>query len=51
MKIMIKGREAMITHFTMRFIFIRYKDNKNELILPMPRWEMLDWELIKNGNV
>lgn len=48
-KLIINGREAIITHFTMRFIFIRYKDNKNELIVPMKRWENHDWELIKNG--
>jgi len=48
-KIMVKGREAMITHFTIRFIFLRFKDNRNEMIIPMGKWENLDWELIKNG--
>ena len=48
-KLVIKDREAIITHFTMRFIFIRFKDNKNEMIIPMKKWENLDWELIKNG--
>jgi hypothetical protein len=48
-KIMIKNREAMITHFTIRFIFLRFKDNGNEMIVPMGKWENLDWELIKNG--
>jgi len=49
-KIMIKNREAIITHFTIRFIFIRFKDNGNEMIIPMSRWEVHDWELIKNGT-
>lgn len=48
-KIIFKNREAMITHFTIRFIYIRFKDNKNELIMPMRNWENHDWELIKNG--
>jgi hypothetical protein len=48
-KLVIKDREAIITHFTMRFIFIRFKDNKNEMIIPMRKWENMDWELIKNG--
>jgi len=48
-KIIFKGREAIITHFTVRFIFLRFKDNENEMIVPMGRWENLDWELIKNG--
>ena len=48
-KIIIKNREAMITHFTIRFIFLRFKDNGNEMIVPMGKWENLDWELIKNG--
>lgn len=48
-KLIVNGREAIITHFNIRFIFIRYKDNKNELIIPMKRWDSLDWELIKNG--
>ena len=49
-KVSIKGREGIITHFTIRFIFIRFKDNHNELIIPMRLWENRDWELIKNGN-
>lgn len=49
-KIMVKNREAIITHFTMRFIFIRFKDNNNEMIMPMRKWEDHDWELIKNGQ-
>jgi len=49
-KIVIKNREAMITHFTIRFIFLRFKDNGNEMIVPMGKWENLDWELIKNGR-
>lgn len=48
-KIIIKNREAIITHFTIRFIFLRFKDNGNEMIVPMGKWENLDWELIKNG--
>lgn len=48
-KIMIKGREAIITHFTIRFIFVRFTECKNELIIPMLKWENYDWELIKNG--
>jgi hypothetical protein len=50
-KLVIKDREAIITHYTMRFIFIRFHDNKNEMIIPMRKWENLDWELIKNGFV
>jgi hypothetical protein len=50
-KLVWKGREAIITHFTIRFIFIKYKDNHNELIIPMHKWDTYDWELIKNGNV
>jgi len=48
-KLVLKDREAIITHFTIRFIYIRFKDNKNEMIIPMRKWENLDWELIKNG--
>ena len=48
-KLIINGREAIITHYTIRFIYIRLKDNKNELIIPMKSWENHDWELIKNG--
>jgi len=48
-KIIIKNREAIITHFTMRFIFIRFTDGGNEMVIPMSRWELHDWELIKNG--
>jgi len=49
-KIIFKGREAIITHFSIRFIFLRFKDNGNEMIIPMSRWEIHEWELIKNGN-
>ena len=49
-RIVIKGREAIITHFTIRFIFIRFKDTGNEMIIPMAKWEDHDWELIKNGK-
>lgn len=48
-RIMIKGREAVITHFTMRFIFVTFKETGNTLILPMLKWEGYDWELIKDG--
>jgi hypothetical protein len=48
-KLVVKDREAIITHFTMRYIHIRFKDNKNEMIIPMRRWENMDWEIIKNG--
>jgi hypothetical protein len=50
-KLIIKNREAIITHFTVRFIHIRFKDNKNELIIPMRRWESIDWEIVKNGQL
>jgi len=49
-KIIFKGREAIITHFTIRFIFLRFKDNNNEMIIPMSRWEIHDWEVVKNGE-
>jgi len=49
-KIIFKGREAIITHFTVRFIFLRFKETGNEMIIPMSRWEIHDWELIKNGK-
>jgi len=49
-KIIFKGREAIITHFTIRFIFLRFKETGNEMIIPMSRWEIHDWELIKNGK-
>ena len=48
-KVMIKGREGIITHFNIRFIFIKFKDNNHELIMPMKTWENHDWEIIKNG--
>jgi len=48
-KIIFKGREAIITHFTTRFIFLRFKDTGNEMVIPMSRWEIHEWELIKNG--
>jgi hypothetical protein len=48
-KIIIRGREAIITHFTIRFIFIRFIESGTELIIPITKWENQDWELIKNG--
>ena len=49
-KIVIRGREAIVTHFNIRFIFIRFIESGNELIIPITRWETQDWELIKNGH-
>lgn len=49
-KLMINGREGFITHYTIRFIHVRLQDTKNELIIPMKKWEDHDWIIIKNGN-
>ena len=49
-KIVINEREAMITHYTVRFIYIRFQDNGHELIRPMPKWADYEWELVKNGK-
>ena len=49
-RIVLNGREAIVTHFTWRFIFIRFKDNGNEMIVPMSRWYVYQWEIIKNGK-
>ena len=46
-RIVLNGREAIITHFTWRFIFIRFQDNGNEKIIPMGKWHNdRDWETI-----
>jgi hypothetical protein len=47
---MVDGREAIITHFTVRYLHLRFKDNKNEMIIPMKTWENDKWEIIKNGH-
>ena len=49
-KLMVKGREAFITHHSIRYIHLRFKDNKNEMIIPMQKWENYEWEIIKNGH-
>jgi hypothetical protein len=49
-KLMVDGREAIITHFTVRYLHLRFKDNKNEMIIPMKTWENDKWEIIKNGH-
>ena len=49
-RIILNEREAMVTHFTWRFIFIRFKDSGNEKIIPMSRWYNYEWEIIKNGK-
>lgn len=49
-RIVLNNREAIITHFTWRFIFIRFKDNGNEKIIPMRKWYDYEWEVIKNGK-
>jgi len=49
-RLVLNNREAIVTHFTWRFIFIRFKDNGNEKIIPMSRWYNYEWEIIKNGK-
>jgi len=49
-RLVLNGREAILTHFTWRFIFIRFKDNGNEMIIPMSKWYSYQWEIIKNGK-
>lgn len=49
-RVVLNGREAKITHSTLRFIHLRLKDTGNEKIIPMHKWEDQTWEIITNGK-
>jgi hypothetical protein len=48
-KIRFNGRDAMITHFDWRFIYIHYLDTHTEALVHITKWEGQKWEIYKNG--
>jgi len=49
-KVIVNGKSGIITHFTWRFIYVKLKDSGNELIIPITRWTIYNWEICKNGH-
>lgn len=50
-KIKVNGQVGYIVHFTWRFIYVKLQDSGNELIIPITRWTIYNWEIIKNGKI
>ena len=50
-KIKVNGQTGYIVHFTWRFIYVKLQESGNELIIPITRWTMYNWEIIKNGKL
>jgi len=48
-KIRFNGRDAIITNFDWRFIYIQYLDTHTEALVHITKWEGQKWEIYKNG--
>ena len=48
-KIKFNGRDAMITHFDWRFIYISFLDTHTEALVHITKWQGQKWEIYKNG--
>ena len=48
-KIRFNGRDAMITHYDWRFIYITYLDTHTEALVHISTWQKQKWEVYKNG--
>jgi len=49
-RVVIDGKEGVISQVTWRFIYINIKESGNELIVPITRWTTFRWEVFKNGK-
>jgi len=49
-KVVINGKEGIITQVTWRFIYVKYTENGHELIIPITKWTNQRWEVCKNGK-
>jgi len=50
-KVKVNGQTGYIVHFTWRFIYVKLSESGNELIIPITRWSVYTWEIIKNGKI
>jgi hypothetical protein len=48
-KIRFNGRDAMITHYDWRFIYITFLDTHTEALVHITTWQKQKWEVYKNG--
>lgn len=49
-KVILNGKEGMITQATWRFIYVRLTESGNEAIIPITKWTAQKWEVFKNGK-
>ena len=49
-RVMVNGKEGIITQATWKFIYVSLKESDNELIIPITKWTNQKWEIFKNGN-
>ena len=50
-KVKVDGETGYIVHHTWRFIYVKLQKNGNERLIPIHRWTMYNWEIIKNGKI
>jgi hypothetical protein len=48
-KLKFNGRDAMITGYDWRFIYIKYLDTDTEALVHITTWQKQRWEVYKNG--
>lgn len=48
-KIRFNGRDAIITGYDWRFIYIEYLDSHTEALVHITNWKGQKWEVYKNG--
>ena len=48
-KIKFNGRDAIITNYDWRFIYIKYLDTHTEALVHITKWQSQTWEVYKNG--
>jgi hypothetical protein len=48
-KILFNGRDAIITDYDWRFIYIHYLDTHTEALVHITTWQKQKWEVYKNG--
>ena len=49
-RVIVNGKEGIITQATWKFIYVSLKESDNELIIPITKWTNQKWEIFKNGN-
>jgi len=49
-KVVVNGKEGIITQATWKFIYVRLTESGNELVIPITKWTNQKWEIFKNGN-